>query len=206
MSAGQFCEEVLSRALRAKRVVVGADFRFGRGPGRRRQPSRSRRRTPGVRGLGGRHVRSICDGVVSSTRIRQLIGDGQVEDAAALLGRPYELDGRVVEGDKRGRTIGFPTANIAVSLPIGSYRAEVYMRDGDDGDDAFRLPSTSGPVPPSMASEPRSRPTCSTIRATSMGVSWPSSSGSAAGRECDSTGWRPWSGRSASMWRGSGRC
>jgi riboflavin kinase/FMN adenylyltransferase len=55
-----------------------------------------------------------ADGVVSSTRIRQLIGDGQVEEAAVLLGRPYELAGSVVEGDKRGQTIGFPTANIAI--------------------------------------------------------------------------------------------
>jgi riboflavin kinase/FMN adenylyltransferase len=49
---------------------------------------------------------------ISSTRIRKLIADGEVREAARLLGRPYLLRGEVVEGDRRGRTIGFPTANV----------------------------------------------------------------------------------------------
>jgi riboflavin kinase/FMN adenylyltransferase len=58
-----------------------------------------------VRSEGGRAP-------ISSTRIRTLIGEGDVEEAARLLGRPYLLRGEVVVGDKRGRTIGFPTANV----------------------------------------------------------------------------------------------
>ena len=49
---------------------------------------------------------------ISSSRIRELIAEGRVEEASALLGRPYVLRGVVVEGDRRGRTIGFPTANV----------------------------------------------------------------------------------------------
>jgi riboflavin kinase/FMN adenylyltransferase len=52
------------------------------------------------------------DVVVSSTRIRWLVGEGQVDEAAALLGRQYGIDGIVVPGDARGRGIGFPTANL----------------------------------------------------------------------------------------------
>jgi riboflavin kinase/FMN adenylyltransferase len=52
------------------------------------------------------------DFVVSSTRIRRLIGEGRVDEAGALLGHQYFVDGRVVRGDGRGRTLGFPTANL----------------------------------------------------------------------------------------------
>lgn len=113
LTADQFCEEVIFRVLRARHVVVGADFRFGRDRGGdaallTREGQRLGFEVSVVDLFGQ------SDGVVSSTRIRQLIGDGQVEDAAVLLGRPYELAGPVVEGDKRGQTIGFPTANIAI--------------------------------------------------------------------------------------------
>jgi riboflavin kinase / FMN adenylyltransferase len=113
LSADEFCEAVLSRALRAKHVVVGADFRFGRDRGGdanllMRAGDRLGFEVSVVDLFGSR------DGVVSSTRIRQLIGDGQVEEAAVLLGRPYELAGDVVEGEKRGHKLGFPTANLGI--------------------------------------------------------------------------------------------
>jgi riboflavin kinase/FMN adenylyltransferase len=112
--ASQFCEEVLFRALHAKRVVVGADFRFGRDRG----GDATLLAVEGER-LGFEvsviDLFGYRDGVVSSTRIRQLLSDGLVEEAAALLGRPYELAGQVVEGGRRGGTIGFPTANIAIT-------------------------------------------------------------------------------------------
>jgi riboflavin kinase/FMN adenylyltransferase len=112
--ASQFCEEVLFHALRAKRVVVGADFRFGRDRGGdaallAAQGERLGFEVSVVDLFGYRDV------VVSSTRIRQLLSDGRVEEAAALLGRPYELAGHVVEGERRGGSIGFPTANIGIT-------------------------------------------------------------------------------------------
>ena len=113
LSAEEFCEAVLSQALRAKHVVVGADFRFGRDRGGDarlliRAGDRLGFEVSVVDLLGSR------DGVISSTRIRQLIGDGQVEEAAVLLGRPYELAGEVIEGEKRGHKLGFPTANLGI--------------------------------------------------------------------------------------------
>lgn len=131
--ASQFCEEVLFRALRAKRVVVGADFRFGRDRG-----GDAKLLTIEGQRLGFEvsvvDLFGYRDGVVSSTRIRQLLSDGLVEEAAALLGRPYELAGQVVEGERRGGTIGFPTANIAIApdrqLPgRGVYAGQALVED-----------------------------------------------------------------------------
>lgn len=70
---------------------------------------------------------------VSSTRIRSCLQEGDVREAALLLGRAYELQGEVVHGDARGRTIGYPTANIALSDPYvlpanGVYAVEVFVR------------------------------------------------------------------------------
>jgi riboflavin kinase / FMN adenylyltransferase len=136
LSAEQFCEDVLSRALRAKRVAVGADFRFGRDRGGDtvlldREGDRLGFEVSVIDLLGS------LDGIVSSTRIRQLIGDGLVTEAAALLGRPYELDGRVIEGDKRGQTIGFPTANIAITPDRQLPGRGVYAGTAKVGDDVF---------------------------------------------------------------------
>ena len=74
------------------------------------------------------------DFVVSSTRIRRLVGEGRVDEAGALLGHQYFIDGTVVEGDRRGRTIGFPTAN----LQHRERAAAAARRVRDDGDDRRR--------------------------------------------------------------------
>ncbi len=100
----QFAEEVLG-AIGAQVVVTGDDFRFG--AGRRGDVALLRRL-----GLDVRPVPLLED--VSSSRIRALLGEGDVRGAAALLGRPFELEGVVVAGDQRGGTLGFPTANLAL--------------------------------------------------------------------------------------------
>ena len=113
LEASEFCEAVLLRSMRARRVVVGADFRFGRDRG----GDANLLIREGMR-LGFEvsvvDLFGTVDGVVSSTRIRRLIGEGLVEEAAVLLGRPYELAGEVIEGERRGRMLGFPTANIGI--------------------------------------------------------------------------------------------
>jgi riboflavin kinase/FMN adenylyltransferase len=86
-------------------IVCGEDFRFGRG--RAGDPALLR-----ALGYDVRVARSV-EGV-SSTRIRELVRGGALEDAARLLGRPFELDGVVVAGDQRGGTLGYPTANLSV--------------------------------------------------------------------------------------------
>jgi riboflavin kinase / FMN adenylyltransferase len=86
-------------------IVAGENFRFGRG---RSGDTALLRRM----GFDVREV-PIVEGV-SSSRIRELLAQGAIEEAASLLGRPHELEGLVVAGDQRGGTLGFPTANLAV--------------------------------------------------------------------------------------------
>ncbi len=109
-----FVRSVLVEWLRVAEVWVGADFQFGR--------ERSGNFTL-LRSLGAQHgfraekidpIR-YKDFIVSSTRIRRLVSEGRVDEAGALLGHHYSIDGTVVEGAKRGREIGFPTANISTS-------------------------------------------------------------------------------------------
>ncbi len=106
-----FVQTVLVDWLRVSEVWVGANFLFGR--------ERAGNFTM-LRALGGQYgfkaekidpVR-YKDFVVSSTRIRRLVSEARVDEAGALLGHQYFIDGTVVEGDRRGRTLGFPTANL----------------------------------------------------------------------------------------------
>lgn len=107
-----FVRTVLVDWLHVSEVWVGANFLFGRD----RAGTFSLLRTLGSRyGFNAEKIDPVRykDFVVSSTRIRRLIGEARVDEAGALLGHQYFIDGTVVRGDQRGRTIGFPTANIA---------------------------------------------------------------------------------------------
>jgi len=111
-SPREFVRDVLVGEMGAEAVVVGENFRFGhRAAGdvgdlaALMEEMGGRAYAVPVRGAAG-------PGEISSTRIRALVSEGAVAEAAGLLGRPYVLRGEVVEGDKRGRTIGFPTANV----------------------------------------------------------------------------------------------
>ena len=112
VEAQSFVAEVLVRDLGAADVIVGYDFTFGRG----RSGNVERLREWGA--ALGASVTVIppvtVDGApCSSTRIRALVAAGEMRRAAALLGRPFEVEGVVVRGAARGRTLGFPTANLA---------------------------------------------------------------------------------------------
>lgn len=116
LSAEEFVSQVLVGALAVKVVVIGDDFRFGKG----RTGDFDYLRTAGER--YGFEVLSLpthsVDSVrVSSTGVRQALMEDRLADAAQMLGRPYRICGRVAHGDKRGRTIGFPTANIRLRRP-----------------------------------------------------------------------------------------
>jgi riboflavin kinase / FMN adenylyltransferase len=107
-SPEEFAESVL-RGIGARTIVAGENFRFGRGAaGDLKLLERL--------GFAVRTV-PLLEGV-SSTGIRALLHEGDVVAAAALLGRPAELDGTVVLGDQRGGTLGFPTANLAVAADL----------------------------------------------------------------------------------------
>jgi riboflavin kinase / FMN adenylyltransferase len=113
-TAEQFVSEVLVEGLGARVVVVGYDFVFGN----KRRGTAELLKAEGARhGFSVEVVAPIAGpgGVVySSTQIREHLVAGRPREAAALLGRPWEIEGRVAMGDKLGRTIGFPTANIAL--------------------------------------------------------------------------------------------
>ncbi len=119
--AEQFVEELLASGLRARLVVVGADFHFGY----RRHGDVPLLQRMGAElgfeaiGLGlvaapdGREPAGV-GAPYSSTRVRTLLAAGDVEGAAAILGRPHEVRGPVEHGDGRGHELGFPTANVSV--------------------------------------------------------------------------------------------
>jgi riboflavin kinase/FMN adenylyltransferase len=106
-----FVRQVLVEWLRVSEVWVGANFLFGHD----REGNFSRLRLLGARyGFRAEKIDPVRykDFIVSSTRVRRLISEGRVDEAGALLGRHYFLDGVVVQGLQRGRLLGFPTANL----------------------------------------------------------------------------------------------
>lgn len=125
---------------RPRHIVEGPDFRFGRG---RAGSVEMLRELEERHGFTTRVIDPVsvpldnCQLVIaSSSMIRRLVGLGRMGDAAAILGRPYELAGTVERGDQRGRTIGTPTANIDTGeyqLPAdGVYAGRARRGDGDD--------------------------------------------------------------------------
>ena len=147
-TAEDFIAEIIVGALGAKVVVVGDDFHFGKDRRGNVELLRTIGRDLGavmgfdVVGLDlfGDELTGAAAQVghapkISSTRIRTLLRDGDIRKAAALLGRAYEVRGPVVHGDARGRTLGFPTANIAVPVEIclpadGVYAGWYHRPDG----------------------------------------------------------------------------
>ena len=107
-----FVDDILLFALRARAIVVGYDFTYGQGRAGTTDALRVHGARAGVEVAIVPAVEAEGD-VVSSTRIRGCLASGDVAAAARLLGRPWDVDGVVVHGAKRGRAIGVPTANIA---------------------------------------------------------------------------------------------
>ncbi|WP_430474228.1 bifunctional riboflavin kinase/FAD synthetase [Thalassospira lucentensis] len=138
MTAEEFIERVLVKGLGAKHVVVGWDFCFGKG----RAGNVDLLRAIGEKsGFGVTAVEAVThdNGIIySSTAIRQALRDGRPQDAAHLLGRPWEIAGTVAHGDARGRTIGFPTANVALGDHLrpkfGVYAIELGLVSEADGE------------------------------------------------------------------------
>ncbi|MFP6683647.1 MAG: riboflavin biosynthesis protein RibF [Polyangiaceae bacterium] len=134
-SPEQFARTVLYQELGAKLVMVGYNFRFGRG----RSGGFDALERFGV-DLGFDAIAEplVCDdrGAWSSTRVRGLIAAGEMDKASEMLGRPHMVSGQVVRGHQRGRTIGFPTCNLAgvmeVLPPFGVYAVVVDVRRESD--------------------------------------------------------------------------
>jgi riboflavin kinase/FMN adenylyltransferase len=130
LSCAAFVDGILAAKLGAREVVVGRDFRFGRN----RRGDTGRLQALGRAAGLAVHVvpPAVVDGrIVSSSAIRRLLGRGQVEEAARLLGRPYEISGKVVRGQHRGELLGYPTANLDTAselLPEGVFITETVRR------------------------------------------------------------------------------
>ena len=127
-----FVRTALVEWLRVSEVWVGANFLFGH----ERSGNFSLLRTLGQRyGFRADKIDPVRykDFVVSSTRVRRLVGEGRVDEAGALLGHGFYVDGTIVEGRRRGRELGFPTANLATDnelLPPHGVYATTMTIDG----------------------------------------------------------------------------
>ncbi len=130
LDAQAFAKVILRERLGVRGLVVGYDFRFGRG---REGTVDDLRRVLGVP-IAQVDPHAPGGEVISSSRIRQAVRDGDVREAARLLGRAHVVSGTVVRGDARGRALGFPTANLAPHTALvpanGIYAVWVELGDG----------------------------------------------------------------------------
>ncbi len=132
MEPEDFVREILIRDLRMKALTVGSDFRFGY---KRRGTPDLLRDLAGTYGFSLRVISKLLyqGGEISSSRIRRCIEEGKMEDAAAMLGHPYSVTSEVLHGKELGRTLDFPTLNLAAPAekilpPFGVYFCRVKIR------------------------------------------------------------------------------
>ena len=133
LAPDDFIQRILLDGLDVKYLVVGDDFRYGKarsGNFEMLEQAGQRHGFPVI----NMHTFCVENARVSSTRIREALQQGDLSAAEALLGRPFWMSGRVAHGDKRGRTIGFPTANIFLhrtAVPVdGVFAVEMHGVDG----------------------------------------------------------------------------
>jgi riboflavin kinase/FMN adenylyltransferase len=127
MPAEQFIETLLVEGLAVTYLFVGDDFRFGRGRSGDIGLLRGAGRRHGFQ-VDTMHTFLVEDQRVSSTRIREALARGDLREANRLLGRPYHICGRVGHGDRRGRQIGFPTANLDLHRRVSPLRGVFAVR------------------------------------------------------------------------------
>lgn len=111
LTAQEFIDRVLVQGLSVRHLIIGDDFRFGRGRGGDFALLQAQGAARGF-AVEAMHTIDFEGERVSSSAVREALAAGEIEHAIRLLGRPYAIAGRVVHGDKRGRQLGFPTANV----------------------------------------------------------------------------------------------
>jgi riboflavin kinase/FMN adenylyltransferase len=133
LTAEQFCADVIANQLGLTHAVVGADFRFGA----KRAGDQEYLKEAGARlGFDVTIADLVADTSeeISSTAIRKALSDGRVTDATRMLGHLHRIEGVVEHGEKRGRELGYPTANLSLDglMPpkFGVYAVEVTVKDG----------------------------------------------------------------------------
>jgi riboflavin kinase/FMN adenylyltransferase len=146
LTPAEFVERILVQKLNARAIVVGADFRFG---AQRAGDVALLEQLGAPHGIRVTTVPPVMhEGEpVSSTRVRAALVRGEVEPAARMLTRVHDIERQVIHGFERGRTIGFPTANLALAGSLapadGVYAVSVRVLDGDAGLGATRLPGVA---------------------------------------------------------------
>ena len=131
ISPSEFIKSILVEKVKVKEVIIGYNYHFGKRQKGNAQTLKDAGKTFGFEVEVAEPFR-IGQTIVSSSKIRDLIQGGGVEGASRLLGRDYPIIGKVVEGAKRGQTLGFPTANLEMSDELypksGVYAVEVEWR------------------------------------------------------------------------------
>ncbi len=150
MRAEEFIHQLLVEGLGVRYLVVGDDFRFGKDRQGDFAMLQQAGRENGFQ-VVNMHTFAIDDTRVSSTRIRNALQEGDLRFAEKLLGRPYRMSGRVAHGDKRGRELGYPTANIYLhrhKVPLrGVYAVQLFGIDEEPVDGVANIgvrPTFSG--------------------------------------------------------------
>jgi riboflavin kinase/FMN adenylyltransferase len=164
LSAEAFIDRYLVHGLRPARVVVGRDFRFGHG---RTGTAELLARRLGDAGIDTRIVAPVTgddERKLGATAVRAAVAEGRVDEAADMLGRWHAVGGRVVTGHARGRTIGFPTANVEVDggllPPNGVYATylTVWSKDAPDYGRVLASATNLGTNPTFTAGQPGAPP------------------------------------------------
>lgn len=134
MSPEAFVSDTLVAGLKAKFLLIGDDFRFGAQRAGNFALLADRADALGYE-LEAMHSVELEDQRVSSSAVRHALADGRMRDAAALLGRPYAISGHITHGAKLGRTLGFPTLNVAFKHPkpaaVGIFVVRVFGLTSD---------------------------------------------------------------------------
>lgn len=148
LSPEDFVEKILVRQLKAVKVSIGADFCFGRQRSGNAEVLQAIAAKHGI-AVSIAPLKNVDHDRISSSAIRQALQQGDVEHASQLLGRPYRLIGKVIQGQQLGRTIGFPTANLQLPpdkfLPCsGSYAVRVHRCDRGSEVDLSAVPTLQG--------------------------------------------------------------
>lgn len=136
LSAGEFFKRYIIEGIGIREIVVGHDHHFGKGRGGDENKLRELAKADGFKVSVVKAVR-MDSTEVSSTKIRNLLAAGAVRTANLFLNRYYSFNGKVVIGDKRGRELGFPTANIELDNPdkllpaIGIYAVEFFVKNNN---------------------------------------------------------------------------
>jgi len=127
LSSEEFIQKTLLNSLKAKEIVIGDNFRFGKN---REGDINALQALASRLGFEAHKIPSVIEGgkIVSSSLIRRSLLEGEIEEANTLLGRYYEIRGNVIKGKARGKVLGFPTANIEAKndiIPLGVYISQV---------------------------------------------------------------------------------